>query len=279
MCGGGCAPPLAHLHDYRIRRYRAQFCNTLPFMTTPWWQDFFHGVSLDFWRAVISDSQTGNEAGFIHRQLRLPIGARVLDVPCGNGRLSLALARHGFQMSAVDMASEFIEEARAKSAAAERDIDWHQREMRDLPWVSEFDGAFCFGNSFGYLDDEGNAQFLTALWQTLTPGGRFVLDAPAIAECLLPHLQPHRAMEIAGIKVEIDTRYDAEQRRMFNDFTFTRNGQTEKRPSSQRIYSYQELLSLLVDSGFEVSGTFSSTDDAPFETGSQRLLLVAAMRP
>ena len=248
-------------------------------MTLPWWQDFFRGVSLDFWSAVISDSQTGNEAGFIHRQLQLPVGARVLDVPCGNGRLSLALAKHGFQMTAVDLAQEYIEAARAKSAAAERDIDWHQREMRDLPWESEFDGAFCFGNSFGYLDDEGNAQFLTALWQTLKGGARLVLDVPALAECLLPNLRPHRAMEIAGINVEIETHYDAEQRRMFNDFTFTRNGQTEKRPSSQRIYSYQELISLLVDSGFEVSATFSSTDDAPFEADSQRLLLVATKRP
>jgi hypothetical protein len=147
--------------------------------------------------------------------------------------------------------------------------------MRDLPWESEFDGAFCFGNSFGYFDDEGNSEFLKALARTLKAGARFVLDAPAIAECLLPHLQPHRSMEIAGIQVEIDTRYDAEQRRMFNDFTFTRNGQTEKRPSSQRIYSYQELLGLLVHSGFELSAAFGSTDDAPFEKGSQRLLLVA----
>ena len=248
-------------------------------MTIPWWQDFFRGVSLDFWTAVISDSQTGNEASFIHRQLQLPVGARVLDIPCGNGRLSLALARHRFQMTAVDLAQEYIEGAQAKSTAAELDIDWHQREMRDLPWESEFDGAFCFGNSFGYLDDEGNSEFLKTLARTLKTGARFVLDAPAIAECLLPHLRPRRTMEIAGIKVEIDTRYDAEQRRMFNDFTFTRNGQTEKRPSSQRIYTYQELLSLLVDSGFEVSATFSSTDDAPFETGSQRLLLVATKRP
>jgi hypothetical protein len=35
--------------------------------------------------------------------------------------------------------------------------------MRDLPWSERFDGAFCAGNSFGYLDDEGNAAFLCAV--------------------------------------------------------------------------------------------------------------------
>ena len=37
-----------------------------------------------------------------------------------------------------------------------------------------FDGAFCVGNSFGYLDDEGNAAFLRAVRAALKPGGRFI---------------------------------------------------------------------------------------------------------
>ena len=72
--------------------------------------------------------------------------------------------------------------------------------MRDLPWTAEFDGAFCFGNSFGYLDDEANADFLKAVSQTLKPGCRFIVDAPAVAECILPNFQPNRSLEIDGHK-------------------------------------------------------------------------------
>ena len=247
-------------------------------MSTPWWQNFFHGVTLDFWRAAISDDQTRAEADFIQDQLQLSNGAKVIDVPCGNGRLSLALAPRGFQLTGVDISSEFIEEAKARSAAQDLSIDWHEREMRDLPWSNEFDGAFCFGNSFGYLDDDANSDFLVRLAQTLKSRARFVLDAPAIAECLLPHLQPERTMEIAGIKVEVETRYDEQLRRMFNDYTFTRDGQTETRPSSQRIYSYDELLGLLTHAGFDFTAHYSSTDGVPFEPGSTRLLLVTTKR-
>ena len=42
-----------------------------------------------------------------------------------------------------------------RAPASER-VTWEQRDMRDLPWQARFDGAFCVGNSFGYLDDEGN---------------------------------------------------------------------------------------------------------------------------
>ena len=243
-------------------------------MTVNWWENFFHGVALDFWRAAISDEQTLAEANFIARHLQLSSDAKVLDVPCGGGRISFELAKRGLQMTGVDMASEFIDEARAKSDGKGGSIDWQQRDMRDLPWPAKFDGAFCFGNSFGYLDDRGNADFLNAIVQTLKPVARFIIDAPATAECLLPTFQPHKSITLADISVSIESRYDGDQRRMFNDFAFMRNGQIDKRPSSQRIYTYRELLELLGQSGLDVTSTFGSLDELPFATGSQRLLLV-----
>jgi SAM-dependent methyltransferase len=240
-----------------------------------WWENFFHGVALDFWRAVITDDQTRAEADFIQTHLQLPVGAKVLDVPCGNGRLSLALAEYGFQLTGIDIAAEFIEEAKTESAVRGLLIEWHLGDMRDLPWPAHFDGAFCFGNSFGYLDDEGNADYLKAVSRALRPRARFLLDAPAVAECLLPNLQPHRSMEIAGINVGIETEYNSAQHRMFNDFTFTRNGQTDKRSSSQRIYTYDELTALLREAGLEVITSFASLAEDAFKPGAQRLLLVS----
>src|SRR6185295_17892659 len=158
-------------------------------MTKNWWQNFFHGIALDFWRAAISEEFTRAEADFIEKQLQLPTGAKVLDVPCGNGRLSIQLGARGFTLTGVDIASEFIAEARAKADESKVAVDWREGDMRELP-TGEFDGAFCFGNSFGYLEDDENAEFLDAVSRSLKPGARFILDAPAAAECILPHFQP-----------------------------------------------------------------------------------------
>jgi SAM-dependent methyltransferase len=244
-------------------------------MSTQWWENFFHGVALDFWRAAVSEEQTRAEADFIEKQLQLVPGDRVLDVPCGNARLSIELARRGFQTTGVDIASEFIVEARIKSSAAGVPVNLHEGDMRNLPWVAEFDGAFCFGNSFGYLDDDADANFLRAVSRTLKAGSRFVLDAPAVAECVLPNFQPNRLIEIGGIAVSIVHRYDPEQGRMFNDFTFTRNGLDDQRPSSQRIYTYLELTKLLRAAGLEVVFAFASLEEEPFQLGAHRLLMVA----
>jgi SAM-dependent methyltransferase len=243
-------------------------------MQTNWWENFFHGIALDFWRAAISDEQTRAEADFINNQLQLPVGAKLLDVPCGNGRLSIELAAFGFELTGVDISVEFIEEAKRKSQARGVNVDWQNIEMRALPWTSNFEGGFCFGNSFGYLEDDENAAFLKVVSRTLKPGARFILDAPAIAECLLPHFVGNRTIELGDISCTIDTRYDHEQSRMFPSFTFVRNGVEDKRASSQRVYTYKELVTLLSEAGLQTIAAYGSLAEEPFKLGDHRLLLV-----
>lgn len=247
-------------------------------MSNNWWENFFHGVTLDFWRAVLTPEQTRAEADFIEKQLQLRPNAKVIDVPCGNGRLAIELAKSGYKLTGIDIASEFIAEATSAAVHEGVGVDLREGDMRELPWTNEFDGAFCFGNSFGYLGDQANKDFLKALAKTLKPGSRFILDAPAVAECMLPNFQPTRSMEIASIKVSIKHFYDHEAAVMHNDFTFIRDGIEELRPSSQRIYTYLELCNLLREAGFGVVKAFASVEEERFKLGAHRLLLVSSKK-
>ena len=82
-----------------------------------WYETFFHGVTLELWRRAIPPEHTKAEAEFLIQNLNCEAGARVLDVPCGNGRLTFELANRGYRMTGVDIAEEFIEEARAITLA------------------------------------------------------------------------------------------------------------------------------------------------------------------
>src|SRR5262245_19352782 len=141
----------------------------------PWWTTFFHGVALDLWRAAVSPEATRAQADELARLLDLAPGERVLDVPCGNGRLTLELARRGFPAAGVDLAGEFVAEAREHARRDGLAVRVEQADMRALPWRDEFDAAFCTGNSFGYFDDDGHLAFARAVRGALRPGGRFVL--------------------------------------------------------------------------------------------------------
>src|SRR5439155_19327798 len=172
------------------------------------------------------------------------------DVPCGGGRLAGALAGHGYAMTGVDLSAEFLAHARASDV--ERRVAWDERDMRDLPWRNRFAGAFCCGNSFGYLDDEGNAAFLRAVAGALKPGARFVLETPMVLENLLGHLHDRAWWKVGDIRLLVVNQYDHTKERLDIEYTFVANGRVEVRSGSHRAFSYRELVALLEAADFTV---------------------------
>lgn len=243
-----------------------------------WWRTFFAGAGVQFWLQATTEDQTKQEADFIQQRLRVSPPAKLLDVPCGDGRHSLALAARGYQMTGVDLSPEFLAAARAAAAERSANVQWEQREMRDLPWKAQFDGAFSFGNSFGYLDDEGNAAFLESVAAALKPGARFLMDVSYISEVILPSLQERGWYQIGDILTLSDRRYDPVTGRLHVEYTWIRDGRTEKKAMSARIYSYREVARLFESAGLtEVEGVGSLTGET-FKLGSKRLLMTGTKR-
>jgi SAM-dependent methyltransferase len=219
--------------------------------TSNWWEHFFEGLSVKLWLQAVSPEYTDSEADTIARLLGAAPGAELLDVPCGGGRLSLALADRGYRPTGVDLSGEFLEHARSRDGADR--VTWEHREMRDLPWPGRFDGAFCVGNSFGYLDDAGNAAFLCAVAAALKPGARFVLETPMVLENLLGHLQERPWWRVGEMYLLVSNQYDHTRSRLEIDYTFLANGRSEARHGSHRAYRYAELCELIERSGFDVT--------------------------
>ena len=180
-----------------------------------WWADFFSGLCLDFIRASRNEEQTRAEMGFIQRALGLPTRSRVLDVPCGGGRLSLELASFGYRVTGIDQSPQLLQSAGTSASARSLTVDWQQRDMRDLPWDGEFDGAICFWGSFGYFDDEGNAEFLRSIGRCLKPGARLIFDTPLIETRLAEVLdEPRVWQEVENLLVLEERGFDHETSRV-----------------------------------------------------------------
>ena len=109
-----------------------------------WWQDFFSGPVLDFVRDSRDENQNEVEADFLQQALQLLPGARILDVPCGGGRLSLEMAQRGYRITGVDISHSLMESGKSRADALEVAVSWECRDMRDLPWPGKFDAAFCW---------------------------------------------------------------------------------------------------------------------------------------
>jgi SAM-dependent methyltransferase len=244
-----------------------------------WWNNFFSGLIVDFWKVALPPEVTLLETDFLFERLGLSAGDRVLDAPCGHGRLAIELARRGCEVTGVDIASEFLTEARSAAQDADvevaRRLSWRESDMRDLPWRARFQAAFCMGGSFGYFGDEGDAAYLEAVGRTLAPGGRFALDGSRVAETILPGFVERREVERGGIRFESENRYDPERGRIENRYTITRGPQTETRTASHRLYTVFQLLGMLRAAGLEPESLHGSLEGAPFRMGSPQLFIVA----
>jgi cyclopropane fatty-acyl-phospholipid synthase-like methyltransferase len=244
-------------------------------LDTRWYEGFFLGIALDFWRKAVPPEQTRREADFLEHALRLRPGARVLDVPCGAGRHSIELASRGYRMTGVDLSREGIEEARGRARATGPGVEWRQGDMRDLPWESEFDAAFCFGNSFGYLEPDGTRSFVRAVGRALRPGARFVMDTGNAAESVLPRRQEREWAQVEDILFLEENRYHAAESCVETIYTFVRGGETITRTGLHWVYTIREMRDLLAGAGLVVKDVLGSLEGEAFQVGSPYLVLVA----
>ena len=261
-------------------------------MSTPpnWYETFFHGVTLELWRRVIPPELTKAEAEFLIQNLNCEVGARVLDVPCGNGRLTFELAKRGYRVTGVDIAEEFIEEARATVGGLlnpvatapgtdlNQPVDFILGDMRNIEGLGVYDGAFCFGNSFGFLEYRDMEKFLAGIARALKPGARFIVNTAMAAESVLPDFEEQSCHEMGDIVMTIKERYLAEESCIDSEYVFERNGAIDSRKAKHWIYTVAEIRRMLERAGFTVLRCVGSLQGEPFKLGTRELFVVSEAR-
>jgi SAM-dependent methyltransferase len=242
-----------------------------------WYTDFFTELPNEFWRRAVSPQATASEVDFIQTRLGLKSRSRILDVPCGSGRHTLALATRGHDVLGVDISPEAIDHARNAAASAGLAVELVVAEMREIPRDGSFDAAICMGNSFGYLDLDGLREFVAALAAAVRPGGGLIVDFSAAAESVLPGFvdDKPRDMTVGDITVSGSNTYDVVGSRLLSSYVFTRGTQETRVTALHHVYTTAHLRQLLTDGGFTDIEQHGGPDGEPFEVGTGRLLLTA----
>ncbi len=132
----------------------------------------------DLWFAVFPESiqpaQSALEASFLTQQLPLPAFKTVLDVCCGEGRHVQLMAGAGYSVTGIDLNNSALEKARARVTGDTVLLKWDMRHLVELP--THFGAVLNLWQSFGYFDEQTNADILRQVRAILNPGGRFILD-------------------------------------------------------------------------------------------------------
>ncbi len=107
---------------------------------------------------------------------RIPLaGARVLDVGCGAGLLSEALATGGAQVTALDLAPELIRVAKLHALESGAQVDYRVQSVEDIAAESpgQFDAVTCM-EMLEHVPDP--AAVIDACARLLKPGGRLFVS-------------------------------------------------------------------------------------------------------
>lgn len=158
---------------------------------------------------LLYNHRDDNEAStFINRLIKYfdpPAGTRMLDVACGKGRHSKALAEMGFDVTGIDLSFESITEALQYQ---DENLHFFQHDMRLPFWINFFDYAFNFFTSFGYFKtrrEHNNA--IRTIAQSLKKNGCFILDYLNVPYAE-DHLEKSSVKTVDGVKFIINRWQD-----------------------------------------------------------------------
>jgi SAM-dependent methyltransferase len=113
------------------------------------------------------------EAESFVARMGLEPGARVLDIACGTGNVTIPLARRGVMVTGLDMTPGLLEEARARAARDGLDIQFDEGFAETLPYPdASFDVVVSM---FGIMFSPFPETVASEMARVLRPGGRLAL--------------------------------------------------------------------------------------------------------
>ena len=245
----------------------------------PWFEEVFDE---NYLRTLpfLTPQATESEANFVLDSLNLEPGAQILDVGCGYGRHSMELAARGYHLVGLDMSLPLLLRGADEAQRRGLNINFVHGDMREMQFESQFDGAFCLFETFGYFDDETNIQTAKNIARALKPGARLVLDV-LNRDYLVRELPTRVWWEGDGCVVleEVDFNYFSSRITSKRSIAFEDGRQLEQEISI-RAFALHELGKVLHGAGFrvvEVSGSMF-TRGRFFGTQSRDIIIIAEKR-
>jgi SAM-dependent methyltransferase len=208
-------------------------------------------------------------------RLASPAGPAILDLCCGPGRFSVALAAKGFAVTGVDRTAFLLDKARARAETSGVAIEWVQADMRDFVRPAAFDAVVSMFTSFGYFDDkQDDLRVLRNIVTNLKPGGVCLID-------VFGKERLARSFESTTSESLADGTLLVQRHEIFDDWTRVRNewilirySRATRFTFHHTVYSGQELRDRLELAGFRDVRLYGNLDGDDYGPAAVRLIAV-----
>ena len=211
--------------------------------------------------------------------LALPSGARILDVPCGQGRHAHLLAEAGFRVDGLDYSAHLIAKARQRGTGPT--LRYTRGDMRGLParWTSRFDAVVNLFTSFGFFaSPQDDARTIAEFSRVLRPGGALVWHGGSRDGVMARFLSRDWWKSDDGTMIGHRRRFDPLSGVLTIDTDWEGPSGRGSRQHRIRLYTATRLAELCLDAGLVVEEAFDGWNDRPLRRRSSEMVLVARKR-
>ncbi|WP_430409002.1 class I SAM-dependent methyltransferase [Kordia sp.] len=235
--------------------------------------------------ANIYDGMNTNLADleFYKRWLPKNKDARILELCCGTGRLTLPIAKDGYDITGVDFTPSMLEQATAKASKEGLEIEFIEADIRTLHLPEKYDLIFIPFNSIHHLyKNKDLFKAFTVVKNHLKKGGLFLLDCfnpniQYIVEAEKDHTQIAEYTTNDGREVLIKQQMCYENKTQINriEWHYYINGEFNSIQNlDMRLFFPQELDSYLTWNDFNIIHKFGSFNEEAFTDTSEKQIFV-----
>ncbi len=243
-----------------------------------WWQTWFGPGYLALYDAYLAE-RTPVETDQLEALLRIHPPRRVLDLPCGQGRHSIELARRGYDVTGVDLSPFMLDVAKMRAAAAAVQVRWLQGDMRRPIRGEKFDVILNLFTSFGYFADPADDQrVLTAGAAMLAPGGRLLLEVINGAR-IMNDFQSREWFTVGRAAVMEARTLDRSSQRMVVERTVSIPPDEETSVHALRLYTGEQIDAAMRSAGFGRVDLYGDWDGGPLRPESMRVMALGTIAP
>ncbi|MCL2832960.1 MAG: class I SAM-dependent methyltransferase [Treponema sp.] len=201
-------------------------------------------------------------------------GPRIIDLCCGFGRITLELARRGFEAAGVDITASYLETAREDAAYEGLDIEFIQDDVRHFKRKNTYEAAVNLYNSFGYFEYQtDDLLFLKNALYSLREGGAFIIDVLG-KEIAIRDYTEAEWFERAGFTVLTECMPVDSWASTWNRWILIKGGKRREKVFVQRLYAASELRTMMYQAGFSAVELYGNWDESPYDNDAQTLIAV-----
>ena len=233
-----------------------------------WWKTFFDQDYLRIWEQVFTEEANAKQAAELWSALDLNAGCRLLDAPCGWGRLSRPLALLGAIVLGVDQSETMLATAEAQRGELPQErLRYVRHDLRKSLPETGFDVACSVFSSFGYGTEEEDVATFRTLRGALRPGGRVLVETNhRDSVCALISRGSKVSMRMPDGTLFIDEPdFDAISGVVSLNWYWSGPGGSGEKHAKWRCYTPTQIVTLLEGAGLRFAGAYKGLSKIPYK--------------